>query len=270
MAQALIGKSTARKAKAALDLVLSASVGDVTGTVEALASAVDQFAPEIFDEPRTPEQDGGRRAMPMRERRIDPGSPDTWNGLRLIDKDTVELKTSNFRARYKIGDPEITGQMVQVQSSNVHSIGLKLNLKYPLKSELHIRFLQGGRTGKVAGPLYAYRDFSPILFRRFMNAISKGTFVWDEIRIRGTVSGSQYQYTLIGVTGGNVPRRAIIINGIQILKRRMKTSTDGTKTVQSKLQSKVIGPYRPKPNRKGGSVRPNVGNPNRARPNRGR
>jgi hypothetical protein len=200
----------------------------------------------------------------MRERRIDPGSPDTWNGLRLIDNQTVELKTSNFRARYRLTDPEITGKMEPVTSSNVHSIGLKLNLKFPLKSELHIRFLQGGNSGKVAGPLYAYRNFHPTLFRRFLIANSKGKFVWDEIRIRGTVAGSQYQYTLIGVTGGNVPRRAMIINGIQILKRRKKTSTDGTKTVQSKLQSKVIGPYRPK------SSRPNVGNPNRARPNRGR
>jgi len=56
-----------------------------------------------------------------------------------------------------------------------------------------------------------------------------------------------------------VPRRALIVDGIQILKRRHKIAADGSRRVASKLGAKVIGPYRPTSNR------PNRGNPNRGR-----
>jgi hypothetical protein len=94
-------------------------------------------------------------------------------------------------------------------------------------------------------------------------ANSKGIFVWDELRIRGSIAGSQYRYSLLSVVGDNVPRRATIENGIQILRRRTKQALNGSRSVSSRLGDQVVGRYRPT------SRRPNRGNPNRQRPNRG-
>jgi hypothetical protein len=41
-----------------------------------------------------------------------------------------------------------------------------------------------------------------------MSAPSKGGWVWDHLRIRGTVSGHQKDYELAGIVGGYVPRKA--------------------------------------------------------------
>ena len=166
-------------------------------------------------------------------------------------------------------DPAITGKMVPVTSSNVHSIGFQMNLKNPLTSTLFVKYLQkygnGGQLG--SGPTYGYKNVHPRLFQEFLAANSKGGFVWDRLRVRGTVAGSQYEYYLDSVSRGYVPRRAVIVNGIQILKRRKRTEAKSGRTVVSQLQEKVIGPYRPR-----NGAGPNRGNPDRGsqRPNRGR
>lgn len=47
------------------------------------------------------------------------------------------------------------------------------------------------------GPTYAYFGVSPAVFNRMKLAHSKGKFVWDELRIRGTVYGHRYRYQLV-------------------------------------------------------------------------
>ena len=57
-------------------------------------------------------------------------------------------------------------QMIEVQSSNLHSIGYD-----PKKQELYVRF-QGD------GPrLYLYKDVPEVVWQHFQRADSKGTFL---------------------------------------------------------------------------------------------
>lgn len=71
-------------------------------------------------------------------------------------------------------------------------------------------------TGKTneRGPLYAYFDVPARVYQRMALAASKGGFVWDELRIRGTVYGHKFRYRLMqgsvtpGVGGVYIPRRA--------------------------------------------------------------
>lgn len=105
-------------------------------------------------------------------------------------------------------DPVYRGEMIAVQSSNVHSIGFQFNDANPSKGTLLVRYLQGKVGQKVAGPLYEYYDVHPAVFDSFRKAASKGKFVWDRLRVRGSVSGHRKQYKLAGIRGGYVPRQA--------------------------------------------------------------
>lgn len=66
------------------------------------------------------------------------------------------------------------------------------------------------------GPMYAYHAVPVQIFNRMRAAQSKGRFVWDNLRIRGTIYGHKYNYTLAqaqvvatkGVSGVYVPRKA--------------------------------------------------------------
>jgi hypothetical protein len=70
---------------------------------------------------------------------------------------------------------------------------------------------RGGR-----GALYSYLDVPVRVFERMKLAASKGKFVWNELRIRGSIYGHKYRYLLIqgqvstqrGVGGVYVPRKA--------------------------------------------------------------
>ena len=107
------------------------------------------------------------------------------------------------------------GTMHDVVSSNVHSIGMQASQPGARTGTLLIRFLgtrPGGRRGGK-GPTYAYRDVPVELFREFRTAASKGKFVWDYVRVRGTVSGHRFPYELVGVINGYVPRQAGLKRG---------------------------------------------------------
>lgn len=76
------------------------------------------------------------------------------------------------------------------------------------------RTVTGERGGR--GPMYAYYDVPVRVFERMRSASSKGKFVWDELRVRGTVYGHKYRYSLVqgqvntqkGVQGVYIPRKA--------------------------------------------------------------
>lgn len=106
------------------------------------------------------------------------------------------------------GDPDepiYRGEMIPVTSSNVHSIGFRWNDMDPAKGTLIVRFLQKGRPG----PEYEYSGVHPLIFDAFRAADSKGKFVWDRLRIRGTISGHRFDYKLTGIADGYVPRMAV-------------------------------------------------------------
>ena len=73
-----------------------------------------------------------------------------------------------------------------------------------------------GRTDKP-GPLYAYYDVPTRIYRRIIARSSAGKAVWDELRVRGSIWGHQYRYSLVqgalvqgegGKLATYVPRRA--------------------------------------------------------------
>lgn len=74
--------------------------------------------------------------------------------------------------------------------------------------------LTAGRGGR--GAMYAYFDVPARVFERMKSASSKGKFVWDELRVRGSVYGHKYRYSLVqgqvstqkGVAGVYIPRKA--------------------------------------------------------------
>lgn len=110
--------------------------------------------------------------------------------------------------------PMIEGP-IDVVSSNVHSFSYEHRLNGPGPGNLLVRFL--GYAGKVRqgpGALYRYKNVPYEIFQAFKTAVSKGKFVWDELRVRGTVSGHVYDYELEGL--GNldrVPRQAGTMRG---------------------------------------------------------
>jgi len=116
-------------------------------------------------------------------------------------------------------------QMQRVASSNVHSIGYDQQT-----ATLAVRYLAstlsntsggikgshkkgtrrqtakgklgstvGGKTNSP-GPLYHYYDVPEKLWNSFQGAGSKGKWVWDKLRIRGTIAGHRYAYALIAGT----------------------------------------------------------------------
>ena len=64
------------------------------------------------------------------------------------------------------------------------------------------------------GARYAYYGTPLTLFQSMKDAYSKGKFVWDKLRVRGTIHGHQYRYALVsaqvlpGAGGAYVPRKA--------------------------------------------------------------
>lgn len=72
----------------------------------------------------------------------------------------------------------------------------------------------GGARPFEPGPRYAYLKVPPGIFSRIKDSWSKGGAVWDLLRVRGTVWGHKFEYTLVqgqvspGLGGAYVPRKA--------------------------------------------------------------
>jgi hypothetical protein len=185
----------------------------------------------------------------------------------------VTMEALGRRYTFRQDDPIVTGEMIPVISSNVHSIGYDWNFDNPTKGMLKVRFLerQGRKKGQRAdGPLYDYFNVHPEVFMAFQNAVSKGRFVWDRLRIRGTVSGHRFQYQLDDLGSTNyVPRKATRLGPNEHYLRREFTDQRTGRTHTSELEDEFV--QRIGLNRHGpqGFV-PQRGRPNRGTPNRGR
>lgn len=148
---------------------------------------------------------------------------------------------------YPANDPVMTGEMIRVSSSNVHSIGFRWNTASPTKGTLLVRYLESEphSQAKKAGATYAYHDVHPQVFKAFESAASKGKFVWDRLRIRGTVAGKQYDYRLIGLgSSGHVPRQAAQFGKNQYFLRRQVQAANG-QSMRSRLPDERVGRARP-------------------------
>lgn len=210
-----------------------------------------------------PSQRPQPQAQPQSERTLARGKAGDFRRTEDVDLGGERLRTPILKT-----DPLISGEMIPVTSSNVHSIGFRLEpadqspgSMPPSKGTLVIRFLTREKDGsKVPGPFYEYDDVPVLLFQEFRKAASKGKFVWDQIRVRGTVSGHKFSYRLTGIYRGYVPRQAGIKRGEQgewYLKRRWRDPAGNL--FESRLPEQRVtmsGPNRAEPNR---------GTPNRGR-----
>jgi hypothetical protein len=191
-------------------------------------------------------------------------SPGEGVRMQPDDRPLFEFQDAEDNTRRQVGgrtiyvspdDPLATGEMIPVESSNVHSIGYDWNEANPMKGTLKVRFLQGDRKrggkAKVAGPEYRYENVHPYVFEAMRRASSKGKFVWDRLRIRGSVSGHQFRYKLTGVAQGYVPRQATLRRESGELnqyfeKRRVTANTpSGKRVITSQLETRKMGRYQP-------------------------
>mgnify|MGYP000545344896 CR=1 FL=1 len=160
-------------------------------------------------------------------------------GRKTVD---VELSTGQVR-RLRPDHPLVTGEMVRVESSNVYQIG------YDLRSRsLYVRYWQSYREegrvkGREPGPLYRYYNVPPEMFLDFLKATSKGGWVWDHLRVRGTVSGHRFDYALVGISGDYVPRKAMFLpEGEAFVPRRVFTAGQW---LESLYPLEVVRPLKP-------------------------
>jgi hypothetical protein len=182
----------------------------------------------------------------------------------------VEIQTGSGTQRFPADHPVVTGEEIPAPgSSNVFSFFYDLT-----KNAIYIRFL-GGNSQARGGPgsLYVYHGCSPEEFVRLYDAASKGTWIWDNLRIRGTQSGHRKEYSLAAISGGYVPRKATMTGEGEAYVPRTRFYQDGS-YYDSALPFELLSDrMRPPPMFGGGSADPNTGRPNppnRGKPNTGR
>jgi hypothetical protein len=126
----------------------------------------------------------------------------------------VDLPFGTTTRRFLASHPIATGEMVRAAgSSNVWAFGYLFN-----EGALYVRFANKSSDGHPTGPgpLYRYQGVTPDQFLSMLNAGSKGSWVWDNLRIRGTISGHQKDYDLVGIMPtaeypeGYIPRKATV------------------------------------------------------------
>ena len=180
---------------------------------------------------------------------------------------------NNDKTRFRnlpVDHPIITGAFVaNFQSSNVHSFGYDIENRF-----LYVRFW-AKKDGQKAGPgpLYRYSTVPPAtaltLYTASVSGSSIGEWVWDHLRERGTVSGHQYPYELVGIMGGYVPRRATLTARGEEYKLRT-VHVGGGHWLSSQLPNELVrtvtfgrGEPRPPNNGRPGNGRPGNGRPRR-------
>lgn len=189
---------------------LVSSERELAGAMNLVADLMDSTADGLADALRgRPQNETFNRSNAEREaRNAADAPPPPEYGYRRTEPRGRGVFGHN--AGYDENDPVMTGEMIRVSSSNVHSIGYRWNEENPSQGTLVVRFLEGESKKKTAaGPTYSYYNVHPQVFKAFQLAASKGKFVWDRLRIRGTVTGHQFDYRLIGTgASGYVPRQA--------------------------------------------------------------
>lgn len=136
--------------------------------------------------------------------------------------------------RFPIDHPVVTKRMVPASSSNVHSYGYDVD-----SLTLYVRYLAPEKYGRGPGSLYAYDGVRLVKFLSMLDAPSKGIWLWDNVRIRGTWSGHRHPYRLAAVRNDYVPRMATYAGGgrEKFIPRtvRVQSKRRGVRTLTSQL-----------------------------------
>ena len=103
------------------------------------------------------------------------------------------------------------GKFLKVKSRNVYAIAYSLATR-----ELFVQYLfwaPGMEQHSGPGPVYRYESISPSLALTAYDAASKGVWIWDKLRIRGTFAGHRFPYALFYIASEYVPRRVTYVLG---------------------------------------------------------
>jgi len=256
------------------------SLGGIQKELEAAAKLLRQFGYTVG----VPGGAGGGQSQRPRQS-VEPVAPQPDEYFEEAGPEFGFHRVGGRMFQFKPDDPILTGEMLSVTSSNVHSIGYIWNNKDPMKGTLKVRFLGTNRntspqTRGGKGPIYHYFGVHPAIFLSFREAASKGKFVWDRLRVRGTVSGHQFPYALAKLQAdGYVPRQAtsrdLGSNGDYregFVKRTVR-GLDGktyTSVLDEQWNRTIKNRRNPPPGVIAGRGAPNRGSPNRGKPNRGK
>ncbi len=108
------------------------------------------------------------------------------------------------------------------------------------------------------GSLYRYSSVSPEEFLSLLAVAAGGSksgeagngpgdWVWDHLRIRGTWSGHQKDYELVGIMGGYVPRKATVeyrpeSGRLEEVFRKRRVMTSRGQWLESQLANEAAPP----------------------------
>lgn len=179
-----------------------ADIGDVERAYRAALQRIQEYGFEVVGQgpPRRAPQPEGQRST--------------------ID---VDLGYRRGARRVPADHPMLTGEMVQCSNStNVYEFGYDIDTAY-----LYVRFQAPHKAGRGgAGALYRYSGVTPEEFLTLYRVRNQGqgdgpgAWVWDVLRVRGTVSGHHKDYELVGIMGGYVPRKATSRPAYQTIGKR--------------------------------------------------
>lgn len=215
----------------------------------------------VFIKPTPGTTPGRIRPTPMRPRRPASDDPLTTEEQPFLPGGVPKTTQTGDRVqveldgrRLPVNHPVVTKEMVPVQSSNVHSIGYDYDAQ-----TLYVRYLRDG----AMGSLYGYSHVQLEKFLALESAPSKGIWMWDNVRIRGTWSGHRHDYRLVAIRDNYVPRKATYVGGgrEKFIPRtvRVQSKRRGVRTITSALPEAFAPDM----------ASPDTGAPNRGAPDRG-
>ena len=169
--------------------------------------------PPIQDPTAPPQQFGGPAPAPGGAAPAPGGASSPSMGRQRPVGDEEILVDTRVRAGYDPAHAHWPGLQWSYtpQSSNVHAFAYDHEVGI-LYVQFHHWSPEAGRTSDP-GPIYSYggagHPVPAFVYQDMIRASSKGKFVWDRLRIRGTLWGHQYPYTLVRPDdSGYVPRKA--------------------------------------------------------------
>lgn len=136
---------------------------------------------------------------------------ETLNHRKTVD---VEMGYRKGTSRVRPDHPMVTGEMVKATgSTNVYEFGYDLP-----NGILYVRFQTAHEKGSKgsAGSLYQYTGVTPEEFmglyrvKDMGNGSGPGAWVWDVLRVRGSLHGHHKDYKLVGIMNNYVPRKATV------------------------------------------------------------
>lgn len=165
---------------------------------------------DVYRDPEPPDDGGGGG----------PSAPSGGDGgpfdqRRLREANEQEVRTPQSSNVYAFSYDRATSTLHVSYKASDHSGGTTGRVQKGKSTGL-TQLIGGKLSGKLdsRGPTYAYYDVPIRVYVRMKLAASKGKFVWDELRIRGSIYGHKYRYGLVYAeesAGGGapyIPRRA--------------------------------------------------------------